>query len=291
MAVDLGTSAKRAYGSPCTQHDECEGGFCILESEHPIFVGGFCAKECTAGGNECDANKEACEVGWNACLRVCYPDACPTGLSCIVNGTVCLPPLKQLVDASRLCDPTKRTNANCAPGQICRRWEHADDGDGADKGICEDTCIVGTDTCEGANAACRVEDNSKLPMREGQLNYTSDVGIAPVCRAVATTANPAGTACRMTSAGDEYSVSHACEDRAQCALATATLAWLGIPQTLASDPDDLCHVLCYKDGAIPTPPEGQLGTPFTACPGGTTCADSFGMFANPYGLPEVGLCR
>lgn len=293
---DLNTGAKREYGAPCTSHTDCEGGFCMLESEKPHFVGGFCTSPCTADDNEC-ASEETCQSTWGACIRSCINEACPAGLGCFVLGSACIPPLKQLFDATLLCDPTTRDNPNCRPDQICRRLEHADDGDGVDKGVCTDTCVVGEETCGEGNGACRLEANAALPTRTGQSTYQGDVGTAPVCSPIggfSITANPAGSPCLFDSGGSTYTSSHACEDRAQCALSKVTVALLAVSQTLASNPDNLCHVLCYRDGTTPTisaPDGGQAGSPFTKCPDGTACTDAYGLFGNSFGEPQVGLCR
>lgn len=300
---DMSTTPKAATGEPCTKNADCAGNLCLTENMG-VFKGGYCSKSCTLGGTQCgDDDCYPISSTQNVCVKPCTPSTdfpdrspadCRTGYACWTDG-VCLPPIKDYFVPEALCNPTTFTNANCAAGEVCRRLEHAEDGSGVDKGLCFPTCVVGTDTCGTEDGqACVMVDNKQFAMADNSTKYTGDVGVAPECKAWNTdvvTANAVGATCEISLGSDTANFAFACVEEAQCAISD-DMNWFGLGDPKITGGDDKCHVLCYKDGAKPVlnPDAGQEGTPFVACPGGTVCKDSFGVFGNTNGLPQVGLC-
>ena len=309
VAGDMAASTKKATGEPCTKNADCAGNLCLTETMG-VFKGGYCSRTCTSDTQCGDDYCYPIGPTQTVCLKYCEANDCRTGYACWTDN-VCLPPLADYLKPEVLCDPTKLANTNCKAGQICRRLEHSEDlTSGADKGICDDPCVIGTDTCTNAAGdspdgyACAMVDNSKIGTVDSMGLYTSDKGIAPKCVAWnldVVTQNNNGAACSFDYMGTAITFSFACKEESQCAMKDAANV-NGYGDPVISGGDDKCYALCYRDGAKPviSPDAGQDGTPFASCPNGTTCKDSFGTFAAPGTnvgvlnanlLPQVGLCR
>lgn len=294
---DMATSSKAATGEPCTKNSDCQGNLCLTENMG-VFQGGYCSRTCTS---DTQCGDDICyQIGTaqNVCVKPCEANDCRTGYACWLDG-VCLPPVKDYFIPEALCNPTTLTNPNCAAGEICRRYEHSEDGSGVDKGLCETPCVVGEDTCgesvTGAFFTCGMVDNSKIVNADRTALYEGDKGAAPRCtgwKSDVVTPNAVGAKCEFDFMGTAETFAFACVNTSQCALNSVDLVQ-GYGEPVVTGGDNNCRVLCYKDGAKPVinADAGQEGTPFTACPGGTTCKDAFGVFNNANGLPQVGLCQ
>lgn len=281
--------AKGAIGDACTRASDCESNFCLI---YPTLVGGYCSRKCQT---DADCGEDWCVSG-QYCLKNCAHSPCREGYACRVQGTFCDAPITKFMDPSTLCDPTRTDNPNCTAGQICKRFDHSDDGSGVDKGACVDLCTLGAGTC-GVDERCDVFANAAVPMRGDTHFYAGDRGVGATCQYIKPELlvdHAPSAVCQINFSGEDRLHAFACEPGAQCALQSNDLVLSGLGQPLVAGGDNACHVLCYRDGTGPiSPPDASPapGTPFTACPAGTACTDAFGSFDNTHGLPQVGLCR
>ena len=293
---DMTMTAKAANGEPCANNAACTGNFCFTEAQG--FPDGYCSKTCV-DSNSCDDGESCVNFGGSIgrkCILDCdAPDSCRDGYQCWI-GWNCLPALEDFVGADAvLCDPTAANS--CGAGKACQRAIH-NDGAAGQTGLCVDTCVLGVGTC-GADDQCIIYSNALVLTADAAAVtdvYTNDKGIYSTCAGYTldTDSVANGAACDAeASDASIHKFAYACEAGSQCARATADRFYSDDFAPGVAGGDNLCRTLCYEAGQAPTvnPDAGVEGTPFSACPNGTTCKNAFGLFGNTAGNVKAGLCQ
>lgn len=77
-------------GSACTKAAQCGGGFCLDESAHPEFQGGYCTADCNPSASFGCGLRSSCVSGpIDACMKACAVAAdCVDGQTCLANTCV-----------------------------------------------------------------------------------------------------------------------------------------------------------------------------------------------------------